>query len=318
MKRIISGIFIILFALVSMACQSPLAPDQGGEGPAKTEEAAEAPVVTDEPTAEPTEEPTPEPSEAPVGIADFCKKLEPGEYTFDLDFNGVDDVITVTDKKTDEWDHTEVKVTVVLNGNADHPYSYKTENCYDWSAWLIDCDPTDSRLDFILSDVYDSDDWECYALRVSPDGESVSKFEHDACLCAETEDEAYSSERGFYFSIRSEILGTRFVDGRAAVNDEGFVFLTDFYFGDPEYNTMELKRDLELTKLDENGNENGSVIVKEGEKLIPVATDRESWVTFELPDGGMAKASVAESEEGWSYLINGVLQDDLFEINYAD
>ena len=38
MKRIISGIFIILFALVSMACQSPLAPDQGGEGPAKTED----------------------------------------------------------------------------------------------------------------------------------------------------------------------------------------------------------------------------------------------------------------------------------------
>ena len=317
MKRIISGIFIILFALVSMACQSPLAPDQGGEGPAKTEEATEAPVVTDEPTAEPTEEPAEEPTEEPaVGVADLCMPLELGkEVTVDLDFDGVDDTVLLREERQGEYDND--YILTIDAGSGSNTIEYPVANAYDCQGWVLDCDPADSRLEVVIDFVQDSEDYTCKAFRVNAAGSGFDVYEEGYCILIDGE-HPFTSEGGFTADRQHDILGTTDLGFSGAVGENGFKALTPMsYNGYPE--GLELKRDMELTVVNEDGSLGEKITVPAGETIAPYETDGESYVDVRTPDGRIGRAEVKISTgDEWCIYINGVDQDEYANIPYAD
>ena len=115
------------------------------------------------------------------------------------------------------------------------------------------------------------------------------------------------------FSLRTDLMGTR--DWyHTAVYDAAkkMIILTKtdyvYPFNDAFY---VLKKN--TTAKDENGKD---VKLKAGEKLLPVSSDWGTYIWYKTEKGNLVSMTVQKDD--WQYVINGVLQDDLFEdIGYA-
>lgn len=322
MKRIISGILIVLFALVFTACQSPAAP-KPADGPAKTEEPAEEPTEapveepTEEPVEEPTEEPVEEPTEEPaVGVADLCIPLELGkEVTVDLDFDGVDDTVLLREERQGEYDND--YILTITPGSGSNTIEYPVANAYDCQGWVLDCDAGDGRLEVVIDFVQDSEDYTCKAYRVNAAGSGFDEYEEGYCILIDGE-HPFTTEGGFTADRQHDILGTTFLRFSGAVGENGFKALTPMsYNGYPE--GLELKRDMEFTVVNEDGSLGEKITVPAGETIAPYETDGESYVDVRMPDGRIGRAEVKISTgDEWCIYINGVDQDEYANIPYAD
>lgn len=326
MKKFLGIILAAVLLLSAAACTPTVNPAEPTEAPADTEEA----VVT-EPPAEATEEPGEEPTEAPTeepadvtGMADYLKALENNEpFNVDLNFDGVEDTVLYAQSAIDEYEFY-TRITIEL-GNSDvkDPFLYEVKYSYGVNAWVMDCDPTDSRLDVVVTYCQDSDDWTSAAFRVNGNGNGIDSFE-DYCGIMLTENYNFSSEEGFPIITRTDILGTHDVDAYYTVTAEGFKLATPYYtypMYEDGYMDLELIREMELDLVGEDMQPTGEkVTVPAGKTITPYATDLESWVCVKLEDGsvGRAEVSPAAGEDEWGYYINGVLQDEYAQIPYAD
>lgn len=319
MKRILIVLLALLLALTFAACQKPQTPsDQASK--ITPEPTAEA---TSEPAAEPTGEPTAEPTAEPVtGHADYCMKLDPNEpFIVDIDFDGLDDTVLLVSQERNEYDECEYVISVTRGADPDSPKEYEVSRAYDCSAWVIDCDPEDSRLEVLVSYVQDSDDWTSAAMRVNDEGTEVTVFE-DWCCAYITDEAPFTSEGGFIMSRQTDIFGTTFVDTHGVITAEGFAVLAPYVYNSaaaPEVFERTLKRDLDVVIVNEDGAEGEAYTVPAGEKVTPVSTDLETFLDLLLPDGrtGRVKVELATGDD-WGVYINGVNQDEYAEMPYAD
>lgn len=304
MKRIITGIFVILLALSFAACCRP-----------------DSPVPADEPTAAPTEAPAAEPTEVPepqTGVLDFLTKVEPDtQVSIDIDYDGMEDRIAF---REDEGGKAEVEIS--RGADIAHVFTYEVPYSYGVTMWIMDCDPTDSRLEVVITYVQDSDDSSSVAFRVNEEGTWLDTFESGMAVTI-PDGYLFEHEAGFPVSIRTEILGTCFVEGSCTVTADGFKLVSEgcLYPVTEGYSReLELKRDMELEIVDETGSATGeSVTVPAGESITPYSTDLESWVCVKLGDGRIGRAAVAEATgESRGWLINGIQQDEYADIPYAD
>ena len=365
MKKYLGIILAIVMLLSVAACTPTVNPADPTEAPAETDEAivtepveepTEAP--SEEPAEEPTEEPSEEPTEEPTavtGIADYITLLVNNEpFKVDLDFDGIEDTVLYAQSAIDEYEYY-TRITIELgNDNGEDPFLYEVKYSYGVSAWVMDCDPEDSRLDVVVTYCQDSDDWTSAAFRVNGAGTDIDSFV-DYCGIMMTENYNYSSEEGFPVIARTDILGTHDVDAYYTVTAEGFKLASPYYtypMYEDGYMDLELIREMELDLVGEDKGhtsiligfgetgqealrylyEFGSFVGEDmqptGEKvtlavgntITPYATDLESWVCVKLEDGriGRAEVSPAAGEDEWGYYINGVLQDEYAVIPYAD
>lgn len=321
MKKALSLIVVFVMLLTLAACTPGVHPTVSPTDGAQTE----APAATDDgaATEEATEAPTEEATEAPVtGSVDYCMALTPDEaLTCDVDFDGLDDTVLLETVSKNEYDEYEYKLVLTRGADAENPKEYDVERCYDCFAWVIDSDASDSRLEVILSFVQDSDDWTSAAMRVNDDGSDVSVFEDWVSIGISAEC-PFTTENGFAVSRQTDIFGTTYITANARVTAKGFEILTDYAYPteqDEELFARELKRDMDVVILNEDGSEGESYTVPAGEKVIPVRTDDASFLDLKLPDGRLGRVTVeVKTGDEWGIYINGVNQDEYADMPYAD
>lgn len=326
MKRIISCILVLVLSLALCACKtSPSAP-------ANTDEPATEPAEqTAEPTAE-AEAPTDEPSEAPTdepanGADDFYALLEKDvPFTCDLDFDGADDEILVTEQATDEYGDFASTVKITRGGSKAEPYEFKVDYSYGVNVWVMDCDPEDSRLNIIVSYEQDSSDWTTAALRLNADGSDYDVFEY-YCGVALPADYDYDHEQGFPGFESTDLFGTYFMDGYYTVGPDGIVSADNVFmypvYEDPDIQPeLMLERDLDVEIVDSETYEptGESYTVPSGAAIRPFMTDLATYAVVRLEDGRLGRVSVspANGEDQYGWFINGIHQDEYGQIPYAD
>lgn len=281
----------------------------------------EAPQYTDVPQFTSAPEITPVPPTDPpaaTGIPDYCVKIAPNTtITADIDFDGLPD--TIKFKLVEgEYDY-EGYVKVTRGANPDSSYKHEIDYCYDAQVYVVDCDPTDSRLEILINYVYDSEDYTFAALRVNDSGSRIKEFECWYALCI-SEDDPFTSEDGFPVQAQCDVLGTRFLDAYCKVTSKGFEPSTAFYFGSGDWiGEMEVKKDLPAVELYDNGYLGNNIVIPRGEIILPAFTDMESYVVIEREDGTFAYMDISYGhDDDWGVYLNGVNQDEYFDIMYAD
>ncbi len=259
------------------------------------------------------------PAEAPG----FFMELEKGVAAYvDIDGDGADDTVLVEvlgENEEMEWEYYS-RITITLACEPEAPFVRELPYCWLMSCAVADCDPDDGRREVIIS--HSSDEREgTAAIRVKKDGSGFEVLETSFVFGTERSayegfpaDFCFRPSEGLPMMIRTEIMGTYYLNGRFTVAEEGFSILSE-EFTYPERYTwpLTLKRPLDVILSD------GSVYtVPTGTVVIPVSTDLVSSASLELEDGRIGTVEVSFNSWGHPY-INGIDQDDLFsDIPYAD
>lgn len=330
MKRLIPILLVVLLVFSMSGCDKLgqildiiNETDAPTETEAPTEPAVtEAPVVTEAPTEEPTEAPTDEP--VPPS-QDLCAELDyRTAYAFDIDFDGLEDSIYIEQNQVDDWDY-EVTIKIQRGCDPDNIYVYVVEYCYEFYAWVVDCYPDDNRLDILTTSVYASDDWTTVCFRVTNDGSMIEDYTDWFCIPAD-EMASYSQEEGFPILEPSDILGTRNLAGRMKLTERGFFLSSqdyEFIHYSEEYSRLYLKRDMDVELLSEEGIYIGDDTIPAGEYVIPVRTNCDDYIEFRTADGRLVRVELSVRSweaygDGYGIFINGVKQDEYFDLSYAD
>ena len=314
MKRIITIIcalaLIACFASCTAAYNYPVA--QPTEAPADTgePEATAAPAVTDEPAY----------TETPV-IPDayvMRTKLTPNEpLVCDIDFDGLDDTILFEQHHKNEWDD-EGLLTVTRGAEGADPYTYSIGYCYEAEVYVLDCDISDGRLDILLWYGQDSEDYTSLVARVNEDGTGM--FTQEAWYRFDISD-PLTVPNEFTVISQCDVLGTRFLSAYATVDAGGLKFSSPFSYEESNgwYGKMTLLKDLTVTIVNSDGTLGEEVTVPAGSELMPVCTDMSSYADLRLPDGRTGRVSVMiGTGDNWGIYLNGIKQDEYFDIMYAD
>ena len=335
MKRIFSFAIILVMLLSLAACNGTLnVVTDPTEAPATDAPATEAPATEDpvKVTPEPTEAPTPAPVE-PLTEAYFKELHSDEPLLVDLDCDGADDTVLaeLVDKNVNGFREFYLIMTITLAADPEAPFVQEIERCDMFSGFVADFDLEDGRREIVLSFDEESDDFVTYVWRVNESG-GIDTFEAGMMAgVAEyffdgyPEDYPFDPAEGFPCWVRTEILGTFDVEGRFTVTADGIKDISEMYaypenHNEDLYGSITLIRELTLTKLDENLNEVEEVTLPVGTVIFQMYTDRETMVIVATEDGTLYKASVeiVDNDDEWGIYINGVRQDELGFIPYAD
>lgn len=331
MKRIISFIGVLAMLLAVTACTRGVSPAvntptkaPATEAPATEVPATEVPATevpaTEVPTSEPTHQPEKVPFGDPVtGYVDYCVRLDGNEpFITDIDFDGLDDTVLFTVGELNEWGERTYKLTVTRGADPDDPAVYTAENAYDCTAWVVDTAVWDSRLDVIMTFVQDSNDWTTAAIRVSDSGTRIDKFV-DYAQVVISDEVTFTSNLGFIFSRRSDVLGTRMLGAYFKIAADGFCPISNYQYPE-DAEPLALKRGMTVTVFDGTGRPTEEVELNAGDWVIPVSTNLSNCVIFRLSDGRMAIVGleIRDTDTEYTILINGIDQDEYFDLFYAD
>ena len=337
MKRLLPIALILVFAMTLCGCINinlPALPGNTSE-PTNAPSVTDAPEApTDAPTDAPTEAPTDEPTEAPtpepvLGYKDHIIELKlEAENKLDIDLDGLEDTLYVSTAPGPDYEEL-TNYTVTFTRGSDAPginYVYEFEYCDGMRIWVLDCDPSDSRLEIVMSYYWNGEYGASTYIRVSDDGKTVES-ESAYIWVSEDDIDSFTSEGGFAAFVQTDIFGTHPLIGRVTVGKDGFEVVSDgytyYYYDDPEYDiSVKLKRSLTVIIVDEDGNELGSYTVAKNQKVTPYKTDAESYLILILPDGRLGKVSVevrswSDYGDDYGIFINGVDQDLYGDMPYA-
>ena len=241
MKKLFVLLTILVLALCLAACaeSDPIEAD-ASEAPVITDE----PVITEAPTAEPTEAPkeapteapTPEPTEVtartalPTEVPVTVTPLPGGDffmpirndlpYIVDMDGDGQDDTVLVQTEDVEEY-YTAYTIIITRACDPDSPYIERVEMGWGFIGAVADLDPANPQKElFICFDQEDGDPLTT-AVRLKDDGSDFEAFTEPIEAFADAsffdgfpEDYVFNAEEGLCFGVRTEILGTEFVQGR--------------------------------------------------------------------------------------------------------
>lgn len=344
MKKLFVLITVFAIALAMCACSKP-SQEVSAPTAEPTEAMTEAP--TEEPTPEPTEVPTPvptaeftpeptqvpAPTPMPTEVPVELKPIEGGDYfayvrveqpyIVDMDGDGLDDIVlirTIDNSTEDNYDVYTI-ATIERGCDPDSPFELVFSYIYDDMVYAVvaDCEPETPAKELIISvDVGDFDS-DTYLVRLKDDGSEFESYFLDACFNAGSarywgndDDWTFDSSIPFDFWVSTNLMGTHYLKNQWKVTSEGVTVLNEEYAYD-EPRAATLKQDVEVTA------EDGSIVtVKKGATLTPIGTDRETYVRVQLDDGteGILELTIDAHDYYIDYLINGVDQDELFELEY--
>lgn len=321
-------LILILSAFAACTQDRPVTPDVTSDPGKPAHDAGQAVKITREPTEEPTAAPTEVPLLAAERFEGNFKALELDvPILVDLDGDGADDRVYI--KKGGYSDHYHT-VSIELASKPGEPFVKRIDECYEFIAAVVDFEPDDDRIEVVFCYDEASGDYDTFVFRVNKDGTAVDTFEEGMEFGTYyyegfPRDFSFDPKEGFPCMKRTEILGTFYVEGRFTVTDEGIKDVTSMYaypdlHGEYVAGRLTLERELTLTLLDEDFSEQGEITLPAGSVIFQRWTDRESWVIVELEDGRLAKAEVriVDTVDEWGVYINGIRQDELALIPYAD
>ena len=198
---------------------------------------------------------------------------------------------------------------------------------YSASVFVSDCDSDGVYEIFVCGDEM-SDDYVTFCLHYSEYGLLPVPFK-DAARGVNGEGYVVSIVDGaLTLSGSQDILGTRFgtrayglQDGKFELVDDG-MWRFDYYdiedYETWEYAAITPVMDIPAMFLADGDEYEGAV--RAGEKMLIIASDKESVVYFRMQDGRLGYFYVElDPEYGWGHYINGVHESEMFEfLPYAD
>ena len=220
----------------------------------------------------------------------------------------------------------EESICLYLFGADGSFYEYDLYAMWLDQAFALDINGDGLKELFISCDFY-SDDYVTYCFNYSEDaGMTALPF---ANIDRYSDGEAYSDAgygriTGNYGSTITltgcqDVLGSWMAGREFTLTDGRFdlaegMYMFDISDSDWEDRPLILKQDLTVTDAGQ------SLPLKAGEKLLPVASDRESFVILETQGGRSFTAEIQFNEDyGWGWFVNGIYEEDLFEyVPYAD
>lgn len=280
-------------------------------------EPTEVPAEVTEAPVEPTEAPA-DPTQEPAGF-DFAVIRRDEPLSVDIDGDGLEDTVLISTDESSEFGFT-FTVKITRASGEEYTHSIKNE-VYELNALAADFDPDDGRVEIVVGYEYDSNDYSTDAFRVKDDGSEVELFESGLGFSME-DGFVFDRQNGVIMDMRTDILGTHDVSAAFAVTATGFTLLSDSY-SYPEFDDgwgkLTLKKDLELTLVNEDGSLGEKFTAPAGSVIAPFTTDLETYVTVKLDDGRVGRAEVeVKTGDEWGILLNGVFQDEYADIPYAD
>ncbi len=115
-----------------------------------------------------------------------------------------------------------------------------------------------------------------------------------------------------YFGQVGDMLGTYICYGRYAVGSDGLPqFMDRDYTLSWNPDGVKSTKEIEVTVLDKDHEEQGTKSLPAGTVYKPVRTDNESYIDCELDDGSLVRLKYSSSD--FPAQINGEAVDDLFE-----
>ena len=194
-----------------------------------------------------------------------------------------------------------------------------------WSGEAVNFDPNDGRTELVFCWDEESNDYVTWVLRLND-----AKTDFDVFTAPIYADPGSGSMTGFgdgyaFYpglglpcGMRTEILGTCLAQGRFTVTANGIEFIGPFSYNAAE--TMRLKKDITVFLPDGNGGWTLYLMIRAGSRIRPMYTDLETFVIVKIDGGRLARISVSfgEPEYRFPVYLNGVDQDEYFDINYAD
>ncbi len=270
-------------------------------------------------------------AEGDEDIPDFenATRLEAGTVTrIDLNADGADEELRL------RWDGDPdyPQLTAVVTGTDGAVYEYTTDITYYERIYVCDID-NDGRDELLLSGDMASSDYYTWCLRYDDEnGLTVVQFpntERDRSAAPEAHTICgYGLLTDITDGVMTlfgtqDILGTWFASRQVSYNAEdgcfdfadGGAYVIDLSDHDwsNEYRTLCTTCELPATV------DGAAVTLAVGTRLVPSASDLESYVDVLCEDGTTARLEIAVNTDNYGYLIAGMEDSACFEfIPYAD
>ena len=241
----------------------------------------------------------------------------------DLDGDGANETVIIKQEGVEGEEY----IALYIFGADGSFHSYDMYVMWLENALAKDIDGDGVKEIFISCDYY-SDDYVTYCFNYT-DAEGLSALQF-AGIDRYGDGEPYTDggygkiEHIYNSTIRltgsQDVLGTwmaakefTLVDGRFELAEGMYMFETAE--SDWIDRPLILRQDIEVTA------EDGSKLpLKAGEKLLPVASDRETFALMTTEGGRTFNFDIEFNDEtGWGWFVNGIYEEDLFEyVPYAD
>ena len=343
MKKVLFFATALLMLLSLAACRAPEGfLDEPTEPPRPTEPIApvqptEPPAPTEPPTPTEPPVPTPEPhdlTDLVTGVVDYCQELELGNtYHFDLDGNGNCDLVYygTYDDEASYWNGCSC-LRITLDTFPNDPYVF----IVSWDAesarvWAIDSDPEDGVVELLCSDSIDEGLSSCILIPQGMSNGFRAVNAHGGFIDAE---HPFSSEEGFAVAFWTQLFGTNFLEGRMKFSwyedENDYVVRSCEYYTYGEFmfeDSYELKLAITGNLVNEDGSVGEEITLGVGDKVLPYATDNESFIDLKTEDGRIVRFSVEIA--GWAsdpddpdfvidtWYIAGYPQDTVADMRYS-
>ena len=195
-----------------------------------------------------------------------------------------------------------------------------------WSGEAVNFDPNDGRTELVFCWDEESNDYITWVLRLNDTMTDFDVFTAPiyanpgpGSMTGFGDGYAFYPGLGLPCGMRTEILGACWAQGRFTVTANGIEFIGPFSYN---YSTesMRLKKDITVFLPDANGGWTKDFTVRAGSRVRPMYTDMETFVMVRIEGGRLARISVSfgEPEYHMPVYLNGVDQDEYFDLRYAD
>lgn len=247
----------------------------------------------------------------------------------DLDADGELETLDWQREPIGEYD--ECAVVTITDGS--DTFEYRTDVLYQSAVYVTDMD-ADGRAEIFISGDMMSDDYVTVALRYC--GGLFQQLQFEDGWRGENTDDTLEYGYGEVTAIdgnsveltgSQDMLGTYFCVRTMSLVDNVFEFVDDGLWcvcgvDDPEmweYRALRPLKPIPATFVDEDGMETAGEIA-EGEAFMVTASDKTTLLWFITEDGRTGYFGIEPNEEqGWGYLVEGMSEDELFEmVPYAD
>lgn len=223
-------------------------------------------------------------------------------FDIDLDGDGLPDMVSIT---PDEDAYT-TDITFRFGSGEEVTRHYDYE-MYGINAHFTDITAGDGRKELVLAYTFGSDDY-CTSIYWMQDGR-----------LQESENYVYmtglAGESRVWAETVVDILGTYGADVKMELSANGAAAVCSPYtithtVTDWEYALHLVKSGFPVRRLTDAR----SMTLDAGTRLALRETDEESYVILEAQDGTQYRAEVSRAAEGWGWEIDGVNEEDWFEV----
>ena len=311
---------ILVMGVLFTGCQPENDPPASGD---PTEAPSDTAPASEKPTEEPTEEPTVAPTEIPSTEVITSEPVQTGEYradriqagqtlVCDLDFNGVDDKVSLyTDPDISNDFRYSIRLAITLNGET---YSYFiVSEAYELDAAVIDCDPTDNRLEVVVSYTCESEDYSTDAFRVNADGTIEKFFSGARTLRGDLETWFVEGKlKGF---IWTQIFCVQSLFAEYTITENGFEQVSETLTYSDDRNYINVINDMPISIINADGTTTDATL-EAGQTIRAIETDGKTYVRIVTSDGDEAFVYISFTEDSYFPYIGDKEQHYYLEIIY--